>query len=136
MSLKMKTAFTVLLFSFFLSCSYNYESKNYSGYDSGCLVHTVVLDLNPELEKERISEIVDLLSSLGKIKQTKGLTVSKMANTDDPRAKKDYDLILQMAFKSEKDLANYSTNPSHLEIRSLIKDDLADVPIVYDYWVE
>jgi|GEM_PF-5766006 len=56
--------------------------------------------------------------------------------TPDSRAVTDYHIILEMPFNSLKDLAMYGKNKDYLKVRSLIKNDLAAVPVVYDSFKE
>lgn len=132
----MSRLLTCLLITLCVSCTYKYESVSHTGYDSGDLVHTVILKLKDDTSVKRKEEIITKLQSLSSIKETKHLLVATKAQTSDPRAKVDYDLILQMAFDSTEDLETYSTDASHLEVRSGLKNDLAQAPVVYDYWVE
>jgi len=133
---KMSRLFTCLLITLIMSCSYKYETVNHTGYQSGDLIHTVILKLKPEATEHRIEEIITELKSLSSIKETKCLQVATQAHTSDPRAKTDYHIILQIAFDNEEELQSYSTHPYHLEVRSGLKNDLAQVPVVYDYWIE
>ncbi|MFK7758059.1 MAG: Dabb family protein [Flavobacteriales bacterium] len=118
------------------SCTYKYESVTQVGYKSGDLVHTVILKLKEDTDQHRIQEVIAELQSLSSIEETKCLQVAAKAQTIDPRAKIDYDLILQMAFESIEDLESYGANSFHLEVRRGLKNDLAQAPVVYDYWVQ
>ncbi len=134
----MKLAITILSLSLLTACSYKYESKsiNHIGYEKGDLVHTVILSLKDSTTETRKEEILDLLKGLKEVSGTKRLFTSIPAETDDSRAKRDYDIILQMAFDSVKKLERYSTDSFHLNVRDQLKKDLSGPPIVYDYWVE
>ncbi len=132
----MKVLSTFLILTLFSSCSYHYEETNSTGYSEGELVHTVILSLKDEVTQNRKEKIIEILKSLSDIKVTKGLTVSEKAETEDNRAKTNYNLVLQMSFNDLKDLHLYSVHSSHLDVRSQLKPDLASVPVIYDYWVK
>ena len=132
----MSRLITCLILTLCISCSYKYESVTRNGYEKGDLVHTVILKLKENTSNLRTEEIISELQSLSSIKQTKCLLVATQAETADLRAKTDFNLILQVAFESIKDLETYSTDQHHLAVRSHIKNDLAQAPVVYDYWVE
>ncbi|HCY46756.1 MAG TPA: hypothetical protein DHU89_08725 [Flavobacteriales bacterium] len=132
----MNVLYPFLILALFTGCSYHYEEVSSLGYAKGELVHTVILALKGDVSQKRKEEIIRLLGSLSEIDETQGLTVSTKARTNDTRAQRDYDLILQMSFKSQTELESYSINAHHLDVRAKLKSDLASAPVVYDYWVE
>lgn len=132
----MKVLPTFLILALFTGCSYHYDQINSIGYAKGDIVHTVILSSKNEVSEKRQEEIINLLNSLAEIKETQRLIVCAKALTDDKRAKRDYNLILQMSFKSQEELMSYSINAHHLDVQAKLKYDLAGAPVVYDYWVE
>jgi len=124
------------VFIFLTGCSSDSNTNNKQSFTSGQLVHTVILKFNEGTSAERKKESKTVLESLGDIKETHGLFIAEPADTPDPRAVKDYDFILQAAFNSAEELAKYSTNAYHIEVRNQIKDELSAAPLVFDYWID
>ena len=116
----MKVLPTFLILALFTGCSYHYDQINSIGYAKGDLVHTVILSLKNEVSEKRQEEIINLLGSLAEIKETQGLIVRAKALADDKRAKRDYNLILQMSFKSQEELMSYSINAHHLDVQTKV----------------
>ncbi len=112
------------------------EKNHVQNFKSGQLVHTVIIKFKNTVTPDRKKELKTLLLSLGDIKETNGFFLASLADTPDPRAVKNYDFILQMAFNSEEDLAKYSTNAYHEQVRNQIKDEISATPLVFDYWIE
>lgn len=129
----MRLLIVISFICFLASCSTNTPKDNTN--QKGALVHTVILKLKDSTSESRRAEIIKLLDSLKKIEVTQNLYTAIRAETPDPRAKTDYDIILQMTFNDIEELVSYSEDPFHLDIRKQLKDDLSEAPVVYDYWV-
>ncbi len=121
---------TVLLL---VASSCSTESPTAISYEkNGPLKHVVLLDLKDGCSEGDVDRVVKALYSLQEIEGVISLEVSARFETNDSRAKEDYDLMLYMEFASEETLYAYATDESHLAVREAIKPYMASAPEVLD----
>lgn len=99
------------------------------------LVHLVFLDLREELNQAQRDTFISTLYRLESIREIRQLQISSFQDVGDPRALKQYDLLLQTTFKTEADYQIYQQHPLHVEARERMKSYLAAPPATYDYYL-
>ena len=95
------------------------------------LVHLVWFKLKPDTDR---ADFIQQLKKLDQIEPVCDFEVGQFADLKDPRAMSDYQVAIQMGFKSEEDYQTYQAHRIHLDLKSKIGDYVAGPPVTYDYW--
>ncbi len=138
--------FTALLFLCLMSCSDSNLKKDLAfanskvselesnmkellDEDSGKITHLVFFDVKEGM----VEELSQMIKGLEKIDVLKNLEYGPFMDLDDPRGMKQFDLVMEMSFASEKDYERYQSDPVHLKLKEAVKSMLDSPPVTYDY---
>ena len=97
------------------------------------LVHLVFFQLKKGYTAEDLQKLSALLKSLETVKTTNVVRVGMPTETNDPRAKKDYQMALLVTFDNLEKLSTYQKDAFHLEVRKKAGPYLEGPPVVYDF---
>ena len=98
------------------------------------LVHVVWFKLKPELGDTDLENLLIEIDKLNQIEVVKELEVGKFADLGDPRAMKDFQLVMSMKFESKTQYHEYQEHPIHLALKNVVGNFIAGPPVTYDYW--
>lgn len=145
-----------LFFSFFLVCCHNpnhqlqdelkqtkeelefvkLQIPNSGKMAKGFLVHEVYFNLKDNLTDDQKQSFLNQIKTLHQISEVKNLKIGKFEFLNDPRALKDYEMIMTMEFESKKAYVKYQSHPIHLELKKATANILAAPPSTYDFIVQ
>ena len=97
------------------------------------LIHLVLFQLKEGYTSEDLQKLSSLLESLKAVQSTNVVRVGMPTETNDPRAKKDYQMALLVAFDNLEKLSAYQKDAFHLEARKKVGPYLEGTPVVYDF---
>lgn len=112
------------------------EIKEQQVPDSYNLMHMVFLDLKDDLSREAQNAIMADIEALKNIPGVKGLHTGRFEDLGDPRAWRQYDMVLYMRFQNADDYRAYQNNPIHLNLKKNLAQYLAAPPATYDFRIE
>ena len=99
------------------------------------LMHLVFFQLKKGYTAEDLQNLSALLKSLEAVQTTNVVRVGIPTETNDPRAKKDYQMALLVAFDDLEQLSSYQKDAFHLEVRKKAGPYLEGPPVVYDFTI-
>jgi len=97
------------------------------------LTHLVFLDVKDDLSAEEQNTFFNSLNNLGQINAVSRFRIGHFTDVEDPRALKQYEVVLEMGFLDTSALYDYQKDEHHLAIRKMLRPYLAGPPITYDY---
>ncbi len=100
------------------------------------LMHLVFFQLKKGYSANDIKELLALAESLNAVKSANQVQVGVPIDTNDPRAKTNYQVALMVAFDDVEKLATYQQDLFHAEVRKKAGPYLAGPPVVYDFMIE
>lgn len=118
-------AFTFLL----ISCKQQVSEVEET--DEMAIEHLVFFSLKDGLSAEEIQSFKELLKTLEEIEGVSELEVSSRTDVGDSRAL-NYDLLMEIEFKSIASLKDYADHPYHLKVRDSLMPLLAVPPATFD----
>ena len=98
--------------------------------DTYPLVHLVYFKVKSDSDQVKLIEEINKLEG---IEVLHDLEVGSFEDLGDQRALSDYQVVMQMSFKSEADYKTYQAHPIHLALKENAKSLLAGPPATYDY---
>ena len=93
----------------------------------------VFFQLKKGYTTEDLQKVSALLESLEAVQSTNVVRVGIPTETNDPRAKKDYQISLLVTFDNLEKLSAYQNDAFHLEARKKVGPYLEGTPVVYDF---
>ena len=152
----MRTFVITLFFSFFFVCCQNPNEQlqkeltqlktklasaekviaDFEKPQSGALVHEVYFNLKDDLSSEELQIFINEIKKLKGISVVKNLRFGQFKNLDDPRALKDYEMVMTMKFADQNGYAEYQGHPIHLALKKAAENVLAAPPATYDFILE
>ena len=99
----------------------------------GKLVHLVLFDTKSE---DATAELIDSLIILKSIPDVTHFQLGKYESQNDPRALKNYELMMQMQFQNEQAYTRYQLNTTHKRLKETTKHLMAGPPSTYHYIIE
>ena len=103
---------------------------------TGFLVHEVYFNLKDDLTVEQQQTFLNDIKKLKDISVVKNLKVGNFENLNDPRALKDYEMVMTMEFKDKKAYAEYQSHAIHLALKKAAGEILEAPPATYDFILE
>lgn len=98
------------------------------------LVHVVYFKMKPGSSDADQTALIDAIKRLKAIEVLHDLEVGTFQDLGDKRAMNDYEVVMQMKFKSSADYEVYQAHSLHLALKEVAKDLLGGPPVTYDYW--
>ena len=137
--MKNKSIWILLIGVFFFSCNRNIEkikatdssTVEQASVEQFKFVHVVYFTLK---EKADIDLLIKEIKKLKAIEVLHNLEIGTFADLGDKRALSQYDLVMQMDFKSRADYEIYQIHPLHLQLKKAMMNLLAGPPATYDYF--
>lgn len=105
-------------------------NKNYP------IVHMIFLNIKDDVMQNDRKNFKDAIEGLSEIAVVHNLSYGSYKDLRDPRSLKEYDMIIQMQFASERDYLTYQKDPKHLALKQMGGLLLAGPPHTYHFVLE
>jgi len=128
----MKNVMVILIMFQFIACQSNQENldKDYP------IVHMVFLNIKDDVMENDRKNFIDAIEALSEINVVHNLSYGSYKDLRDPRSLKEYDMLIQMQFASERDYLIYQKEERHLALKQMGGLLLAGPPHTYHFVLE